>query len=879
MSSSDSSEKQDEASRNNREASSSSLDNNKKEDEMKRAAAKKLIERYFYQLTDGCGNPHCDNKYCASSGDLKPLTPDEAAAQAIQLFSQDARLCERHPNKIARTQANSNIESSLNRQKMNSETITNDLVLSPSGNEESKSRNLLNTSSEYLYLTEQILYDIIEECEANDSYSKLIKTLGKVFCNIDCLACSFLQTETPDIEEKSFDKDTDKVRGLNKEEVRSLEGEKDKDEDSCVEPSKNSLAPVDLPSVRRAFAALFKLKTSIFENALVNALVALAGNLQVQLPTRKDKDNQDDVVNVLLIVFEIPALGSGDFLETGLPAICRASQWLTVSVQAKLAKIWSSPVGRISLRSILENLQQLITLKVIVTQFHRDFYVQDENVITSATRLIKILYFANMLAGTLESPCSAEELAGSIDSLYPIPKSQKAVPHVDPLAYELGINVLNCRKPHLPFEEFYNELLSDAVEMDRDFANYKSELGKFSFMLYPFILTPATKTMGLYFDSRIRMYSERRISVLQAYRGTPSNPYLKLKVRRDHIIDDALVELEMLAMENPNDLKKQLVVEFEGEQGIDEGGVSKEFFQLVVEEIFNPDYGMFVLQKETQVVWFNPTSFESDGQFTLIGIVLGLAIYNNVILSVNFPMVLYRKLMGRRGSFEDLKDCNPVLYNSLKQMLEYTAPDLEDVFMQTFSISYEDVFGSAINHQLKENGDDIQVTQENKFEYVELYADFLLNKQVEKQFHAFYKGFQMVVDESPLELLFRPEEIELLICGSKVFDFDELEKSTEYDGGYSSNSQIIKDFWTIVHLLSDEDKKKLLQFTTGSDRVPIGGLSRLKLVISRNGPDSDRLPTAHTCFNVLLLPEYSSKDKLEDRLMKAISYSKGFGML
>lgn len=106
-----------------------------------------------------------------------------------------------------------------------------------------------------------------------------------------------------------FQQISDKIKGLNKEEVRSLEGEKDKDEDSCVEPSKNSLPPVDLPSVRRAFAALFKLKTSIFENALVNALVTLAGNLQMQLPTRKDKDNQDDVVNVLLIVFEIPALG------------------------------------------------------------------------------------------------------------------------------------------------------------------------------------------------------------------------------------------------------------------------------------------------------------------------------------------------------------------------------------------------------------------------------------------------------------------------------------------------------------------------------------------------------------------------------------------
>lgn len=67
-------------------------------------------------------------------------------------------------------------------------------------------------------------------------------------------------------------------------------------------------------------------------------------------------------------------------------------------------------------------------------------------------------------------------------------------------------------------------------------------------------------------------------------------------MRRDRLIDDALVELEMVAVDNPSDLKKQLVVEFEGEQGVDEGGVSKEFFQLIVEEIFNPDYGMFTTQ-------------------------------------------------------------------------------------------------------------------------------------------------------------------------------------------------------------------------------------------------------------------------------------------
>lgn len=103
--------------------------------------------------------------------------------------------------------------------------------------------------------------------------------------------------------------------------------------------------------------------------------------------------------------------------------------------------------------------------------------------------------------------------------------------------------------------------------------------------------------------------------------------------------------------------------------------------------------------------------------------------------------------------------------------------------------------------------------------------------------------------------------------------------ATEYDGGYTADSQIIKDFWLIVHDLPLEDKRKLLQFATGSDRVPVGGLIRLKLIIARNGPDSDRLPTAHTCFNVLLLPEYETKEKLNDRLLKAINYAKGFGML
>ncbi|XP_018332233.1 ubiquitin-protein ligase E3A [Agrilus planipennis] len=894
MNSEEKSNSEDVASRIDQEASSSAVgsdsessNSSDKKDDMKRVAAKKLIEKYFYQLTDGCGNPACDNKYCASSEEfiykVENLTPNQAAAEAIQLFSQDARLCDRHPNKMPRTHNEKRLLGSMSNRinHKNPVTPSNDIMINNSSNSKNRFKEFKKEKT-IPFLTEERLFEILDDCEEHKNYARLIRTLGEIYSSIDSLSRSFLQSDTspvPDI----LDRAAGDLSGLKKEVVRSLEGEKDKDEDSCmVSPSSDrgtkSNLPVDLPSVRRAYTALFKLPTSIFENALVNALVTLAGNLQMELTARMNQYSDDDIINTLLIVFEIPALGSGDFLETALPAVCRAASGLSVEMQAKLATAWSEQ-GRTSIRMILENLHQLVTLRVIVTQFHRDFYVQDENIITSATKLMKVLYYSNVLAGELESAHLRYDDYSSADDPHWGAKQPKNVLPVDLLAQVLGVNILDCRKPYIPFSEFYNEPLSDAVEMDKDFAYFKSELGKFSFMNYAFILTPATKTLGLYFDNRIRMYSERRISFFQSVAGQPSNPYLRLKVRRDHIIDDALVELEMIAMENPLDLKKQLVVEFEGEQGIDEGGVSKEFFQLVIEEIFNPDYAMFTFENDSETAWFNPTSFESDAQFTLIGIVLGLAIYNNIILAVNFPMVVYRKLMGKRGSYEDLLEWNPTIYNSLKQLLEYDEPDIEDVFMQTFRISYQDVFGSIIYHDLKENGDQINVTHQNKHEFVDLYADYMLNKSVEKQFRAFYRGFQMVTDESLLELLFRPEEIELLICGSKNFDFDELEGATEYDGGYTSDTPIIKHFWSVVHSLSMEDKRKLLQFATGSDRVPLGGLSKLKLVIARNGTDSDRLPTAHTCFNVLLLPEYDTKEKLKDRLIKAINYSKGFGML
>ena len=126
--------------------------------------------------------------------------------------------------------------------------------------------------------------------------------------------------------------------------------------------------------------------------------------------------------------------------------------------------------------------------------------------------------------------------------------------------------------------------------------------------------------------------------------------------------------------------------------------------------------------------------------------------------------------------------------------------------------------------------------------------------------------------------LFRPDELELLICGCPVINFHELELAATYEDGYNYNHSTIQMLWEVVSEMTLGQKKAFLMFVTGSDRVPLKGLANLTFIVQRHGEDSDRLPAALTCFNRLLLPEYKSKEKLMERLIVAIENCKGFGL-
>lgn len=132
--------------------------------------------------------------------------------------------------------------------------------------------------------------------------------------------------------------------------------------------------------------------------------------------------------------------------------------------------------------------------------------------------------------------------------------------------------------------------------------------------------------------------------------------------------------------------------------------------------------------------------------------------------------------------------------------------------------------------------------------------------------------------------IFDEQELELLISGMPDIDLDDWKSNTEYRN-YTAASPQIKWFWRAVRSFDAEEKAKLLQFATGTSKVPLNGFKELvgmhgvsKFTIHRDYGSKDRLPSSHTCFNQIDLPEYSSYETLRGSLLMAITEGReGFG--
>ncbi|KAL0832902.1 hypothetical protein ABMA28_001047 [Loxostege sticticalis] len=446
------------------------------------------------------------------------------------------------------------------------------------------------------------------------------------------------------------------------------------------------------------------------------------------------------------------------------------------------------------------------------------------------------------------------------------------------------INFTNPKKPKISAECFYIDELCSYVDIATDYINWLSDHSSTQPHMcnYPFLFDVQCKSLLLKIDQQLQMQVAISRAATQIFTRLFTDPtydyhqgeqFLNLTVSRNHIVRDTMLQI---SNHDTSQLKKPLRVEFVGEEAEDAGGVRKEFFILLLKEIFDPVYGMFKQSEETNMIWFSNNPFEEDIMYYLIGAIYGLAIYNSIIIYVPFPLVLYKKLLGESVMLDDLSDLYPTLANSLKSLLDYPDDDVEDVFSLCFAVNTE-VFDQIQVHPLKEDGENISVTHENKQEYVDLYVDFLLNKSVENQFKAFNQGFQKVCGGRIIKL-FRSHELMSVVIGNEEYDWDMFETNCEYKNGYSANDQQIRWFWEVFHELPLEDKKKFLLFLTGSDRVPIQGMRDIKIRIQPVADDR-YFPVAHTCFNLLDLPRYKTKERLKYYLSQAIQQTQGFSLV
>ncbi|PWW77571.1 HECT-domain-containing protein [Tuber magnatum] len=446
----------------------------------------------------------------------------------------------------------------------------------------------------------------------------------------------------------------------------------------------------------------------------------------------------------------------------------------------------------------------------------------------------------------------------------------------------------------IPTSEFYNMLL-DYHDLIADFDVWESRASRFCFCQYPFLLSMGAKISILEHDAKRQMEVQARHAFFNSIASRRTiNQYLVLKVRRECLVEDSLKGISE-GVGSLDDIKKGLRIEFIGEDGVDAGGLKKEWFLLVARDVFDPNYGMFAYDDDSQYCYFNPNSLESSEEFFLVGVLFGLAIYNSTILDVALPPYIFKKLLHSttvhglavssirpplHHTLEDLAVFRPSLAHGLSQLLEYEG-DVESTFCRDFVIETER-FGQVTRVPLCPNGENRPVTNSNRREFVDLYLNYLLNSSVAKQFEPFKRGFYTVCGGNALSL-FRPEEIELLIRGSdEALDVSALKAVAIYDGWGSGNpaenDPIVKWFWSFFERITPKEQRMLLSFITGSDRIPAMGATNLIIKVVCLGQDSNRFPVARTCFNQICLWRYRRREKLETLLWRAVTESEGFGL-
>jgi len=361
--------------------------------------------------------------------------------------------------------------------------------------------------------------------------------------------------------------------------------------------------------------------------------------------------------------------------------------------------------------------------------------------------------------------------------------------------------------------------------------------------------------------------------------------HMEIVIRRDQILHDSLTAFESI---KPANFKQFFRFEFVGEPGIDAGGVAREFYEVLSNEIFNPNFGLFTYSSTDQMcLQINHASGIAEPQhlryYRFIGQMLAKALFDGQIICHHFVRPLYKHILAWPVVMKDLEYLDREIYNNLVRLITMAESpdfDLEDLVLD-FTVN-ETFLGKNQIIELVSGGGDITLTDDNLAEYLEAQVKYRLLKRFSDQLREMLNGFYEIIPEALLSI-FDFQELELLLCGLPNIDMEDWMKHTEYGGEFARGGgprhKVVEWFWqTVSNDFNEEQRARLLQFVTGTSGVPAQGFSHLQgndgnirlFTINSIGLSQSLYPRAHTCFNRIDLPVYKSKGDLKQHLTLAI---------
>uniref|UniRef100_K3X466 HECT-type E3 ubiquitin transferase n=1 Tax=Globisporangium ultimum (strain ATCC 200006 / CBS 805.95 / DAOM BR144) TaxID=431595 RepID=K3X466_GLOUD len=350
---------------------------------------------------------------------------------------------------------------------------------------------------------------------------------------------------------------------------------------------------------------------------------------------------------------------------------------------------------------------------------------------------------------------------------------------------------------------------------------------------------------------------------------------IKLRVNRSHLFEESMESLSVIPAVS---IRSSMRLVFLDESGIDAGGLSREWFVLLNEQLVDPTHGVFkCVNKSDQTFFLNSNSAYDIGEkhlsyYYAAGRLIGRALLEGSVLGFHLSPVLVKMILGVPVSFSDLEYFDPDLFKNLSWLR-----DNENVDELGLDFSITEQRGDVVEViELIPCGQSIDVTDDNKDEYIERRFRYVLFESVADQLHVFLKGLYEVI---PWELLmlFDPEEFDYLLCGSDEIDVDDWEQNTKHTENLYTHP-VIKWFWELVREMPNEYRRRLLHFATGSSRVPLSGFAGLTSYDGKLCPftlkgvplANDGYIWSHACFNRLDLPLHVLRSEFKAVLYAAV---------